>query len=78
MPSLERVRRMTADILSVDPAKITAQSGPADLSEWDSVQHLNLMLEVENTFGVSLSPDEMASVHSVGELADLVDRLTAK
>jgi acyl carrier protein len=60
-----RVRNILADLLSVSEATITAESSPESLASWDSLQHLNFVLSVEQEFGVEFKPEEIESITSV-------------
>ena len=35
-----------------------------DLEEWDSLRHVELVFELEETFDVSVSPDEIVKLYS--------------
>jgi acyl carrier protein len=70
----EKVRRIAADVLQVDAKSVTAESSPQSVESWDSVQHLNLVLAIEEQFGMQFEPDEMDSMKSVGAIAELVAR----
>jgi len=68
----ERVRGIAADVLQVDQASVTAESSPQSIDSWDSVQHLNLVLALEEQFGVQFEPDEMDGMKSIGAIAHLL------
>jgi acyl carrier protein len=70
---LDQVRSITADVLSVAPAEVTSKSSPQTLENWDSVRHLNLVLALEEKFSVQFSPEEIDSMHSVEEIAAVVE-----
>jgi acyl carrier protein len=69
----EQIRTMASDLFGVPVEQITAASSPQTLENWDSIQHLNLVLAVEEKFGVQLSPEEIEEMKSVGETAKLVE-----
>jgi acyl carrier protein len=69
---LERVRGIAADVLQVNPGSLTAESSPQSVESWDSVQHLNLVLALEEQFGVQFEPDEMDGMKSIGAIAGLL------
>ena len=48
-----------------------------DLPQWDSLGTLNLLLSLEEAFGVNVSTEEMARVDTVGELAPMLERAAA-
>jgi acyl carrier protein len=64
---------MASDLFGVPVEQITAASSPQTLENWDSIQHLNLVLAVEEKFGVQLSPEEIEEMKNVGETAKLVE-----
>jgi len=43
-----------------------------DVAEWDSANHVLLMVAVESEFGVRFEPDEITAPQNVGELVDLI------
>ena len=53
---------------------ITAESSPQSIESWDSMQHLNLVLAIEERFGVRFEPEEMEEMKNVGAAAALVDK----
>lgn len=65
MDRFETVRDLIAATLGLARGQITPQTRQADVAEWDSVGHLNLMLALEDTFGVHLEVEDMARLNSV-------------
>ena len=51
---LQRVRETIGTCFGLDPALIGEHTTQADVEAWDSVGHLNLMLLIEDEFGVTL------------------------
>jgi acyl carrier protein len=74
----DRVRGIAADVLQLDPAGVTRDSSPQSVQTWDSVQHLNLVLALEEQFGIQFEPEEMDGMKNIGEIADLVARKNGK
>ena len=70
--TLEQVQAIASDIFGIPPAGITADSSPDTVETWDSIQHLNLVLAIEEKFRVQLSPEEIQEMKSVGSIAALV------
>lgn len=69
----DQIRAMASDIFGVPPERITVASSPQTLENWDSIQHLNLVLAIEEKFGLQLSPEEIEQMKTVGETAKLVE-----
>jgi acyl carrier protein len=69
---LERVRGIAADVLQVNHGSLSADSSPQSVESWDSVQHLNLVLALEEQFGVQFEPEEMDNMKSIGAIAGVL------
>ena len=44
----------------------------SDVPEWDSFNHINLIVAIESQFGVKFQTAELESMQTVGHLADLI------
>jgi acyl carrier protein len=75
--TFEQVRSVASDIFGVPIEKITAESSPQTIENWDSMQHLNLVLAIEEKFGVQLDPEDIEQMRNVGAVAALVEKLKA-
>lgn len=72
----EKVRGIAADVLQVKGNALSADSSPETVEAWDSVQHLNLTLALEETFGFQFSPEEMDRMKTIGQIAAIVEAKT--
>ncbi len=70
---LDRVRGIFSDIFQVPLADVTAQSSPDTIPNWDSLQHLNLVLALEQEFHIQFTPEEIEQLLSVELVAALLD-----
>jgi acyl carrier protein len=73
--TFEQVRNIASDIFGVPSDKITAESSPETIENWDSMRHLNLVLAVEEKFGVQLDPEDIERMKNIGAVAELVEKL---
>jgi acyl carrier protein len=67
-PVLERVRGIAADVLKLPATQITPQSSPESIEGWDSVQHLNLVLALEQEFDVQFEPEEIDQMSNIDRI----------
>ncbi len=44
----------------------------AAVPEWDSFNHINLIVAIESRFGIKFQTAELESMQTVGHLADLI------
>lgn len=75
--TLDDVRQIAADVLQIPLQQIAPDSSPATISGWDSVQHLSLVLAVEERFRVQFGPEDFDEMKSVRQIAELVARKLA-
>jgi len=71
----EIYRKMTVifqDVFDDDSIVVTPELTAADVPDWDSLNHVRLILAVQKTFGVSFSASQTASLKNVGDLVHLI------
>ncbi len=69
----ERIRGIASDLFAIPAERITASSSPENIEKWDSTQHLNLVLEIEEKFNLQLSPEEIEQMKNIGQIAKIVE-----
>lgn len=56
-----------------DPSLVLTPSlTAASVPDWDSFNHINLIVAVEQHFGIKFQTAELESMHTVGHLANLI------
>jgi len=55
-----------------DSLIITEKTTPADIEEWDSLAHVNILATIENAFNVRFTADDMANIDSVAVLLSVL------
>ncbi|MDB6048047.1 MAG: acyl carrier protein [Pseudomonas sp.] len=61
-------------VFDEDDLVVTPAMTADDVSGWDSLSHVRLILTVSKTFGIKFSASEMASFKNVGELATAISK----
>ena len=72
-PFLPRVAQLAADIFSVPVEQLGPGSSPDNIENWDSIQHLNLVLALEQEFDVQFTPEEIEQLLSIELIAALLE-----
>lgn len=54
--------------------KATPELSAEDVAEWDSFNHINIVVAAEQRFGVKFRAAEIESLRNVGEFVDLIAR----
>ena len=68
-----QVRQVAADVLNLPLDRVTRETSPDTVQNWDSVQHLNLVLALEAAMGIQLEPEDIERIRTVGAAIDVVE-----
>lgn len=60
-------------VLEEKDITITRDLTAQDIEKWDSLRHIQLISEVEKTFGIKFKLREIMNMNNVGDLIDLID-----
>lgn len=64
MVDVTRVKDVMAAVLEVDVRTIGDDASMDTIANWDSLRHMNLVLALEDAFGVSFPDDDAANATS--------------
>ena len=67
-----RLTSIFQDLFDDDSLQLHPGLTAADVPEWDSFNHINLIVAIESRFGIKFQSAELESMHTVGHLADLI------
>lgn len=69
----DQVRSIVADLFVVPEEDVGLESSPDTIAMWDSIQHLNLVLSIEQAFRIQLSPEDIERMTNVGLIVSLIN-----
>ena len=75
--TFEVVRRVLVDGLNVDESAVTEASSLRDDLGADSLDSVELIMSLEDEFGVEIEPSQTENLKTVGEIVAFVDSLKA-
>jgi acyl carrier protein len=67
---LQNIQRTISAVLGIEENLITEDSSADNLPGWDSVNHLNIIMALEEVCGTSFSPDDMMEMTSVSSILE--------
>jgi acyl carrier protein len=70
--TLSKLQEIVQDITGDDETKLTLNTVAEDVDNWDSINHIKIILAVESEFDVSFEADEVGSIKGVRSLVDLI------
>lgn len=62
---IERIQNTLAEALRVPIDLLTAETAFGDMPQWDSLGHMEVMMFLEQEFGIEINADTIASLTSV-------------
>ncbi len=74
---LEAIQPIFHDVFDDDSLAITRETSAADIEDWDSLEQINLLTAMEKRFSVKFSLGDVRNLQNVGDLVDLLMRMTA-
>ena len=69
-----RITEILADIVDDETLELDDDTTADDVEEWDSLNHVKLIVAIEQAFHVRFDVDEITMPQNVGELVDMVAR----
>jgi acyl carrier protein len=68
----DRVITIFSDVLQLPPETLGDQTSPETTPNWDSLAALNLVLALEEEFGIKLSAREIVKMRSIAAVRDVL------
>ncbi|MDR6227269.1 acyl carrier protein [Desmospora profundinema] len=71
--TLERVQKIIVDRLGVDTAEVTPEAAIKDDLGADSLDVMDLILELEDEFSLEISDDQAEKINTVGDIVTYIN-----
>lgn len=68
----DKVIKIMKDVLETED--ISLNTSQDNCENWNSLRHLNLVSELEDEFGVEFEPEEIAEMHSVNSIIEIIKK----
>ncbi|MBQ7583151.1 MAG: acyl carrier protein [Lachnospiraceae bacterium] len=71
----EEVRRIFRDNFDDEELVIVDETNSSDIEDWDSIEHINLVIAMEKKFSLKFNIKEVGKLANVGEMVDLICKM---
>ncbi|MBR6307979.1 MAG: acyl carrier protein [Lachnospiraceae bacterium] len=68
----EKLNEVFRDVFDDEEIVVNDATTANDIEDWDSLEHINLVVAVEKCFGIKFNMGEVAKLKNVGEMMDLI------
>ena len=73
MTTFEKLKKIISEQLYVDESKITMDSDIVEDFEADSIEMVDIVMDIEDEFGVEIPDDAMETMHRIGDVVEYID-----
>lgn len=68
----DNVNEVFRDVFDDESITVCETTTADDIEDWDSLEHINLVLAIEQKFKVKFTMGEVTGMKNVGEMADII------
>jgi acyl carrier protein len=68
----DELKQILSDTLGVAEKRITEESSVENMENWDSLAHLNIVMSLEQHFGISISPVEAVEMTNLKSMRQVL------
>ena len=68
----ERLNEVFRDVFDDTTIEVNANTTSSDIEDWDSLEHINLIVAIENEFGMKFNMNEVTTMKNVGEMVEII------
>ncbi len=69
---LETIAQTLGDIVDADALELHRDTVADDVDDWDSINHVKLLIALESHYGIRFSAIEVEKLQTVGDLVDAI------
>lgn len=71
---MEKLNHVLVDNFGLSINEVTQNLTMKDVSNWDSISHMNLIVNIEEVFKIELTGDDIAEMTSFDQIRCVVER----
>ncbi len=68
----EKLDEVFQDVFDDEDIHVEEATTAADIEDWDSLEHINLVVAVEKAFGIKFNMGEVNTMKDVGAMVDII------
>ncbi len=68
----EKLTMVFRDFFDDEEIILSDNTTSNDIDDWDSLEHINLLVAVEQEFGIKFNMNEVTNMKNVGEMVDII------
>ena len=74
MKIIDKIIKIVKNVFENSELVISDSTLVSDITEWDSLGHINLIMELEEEFNIKFQINEIISITGVNDLLNLIEK----
>jgi len=70
---ISKLETIFRDVFNKESLTITKEMSANDLTEWNSLNHMILVTEVENAFSIKFKLKDLNKMHNIGDMIEIIN-----
>ena len=67
-----KLNEVFRDVFDDEDLTVTDTTTANDIDDWDSLEHINLIVAIEDCFGMKFNMGEVTTMKNVGAMVDII------
>jgi len=68
------IKEIMSKVFEIDVNTISDNASQKEIYKWDSLQHLNLIVEIENKYDISIDPEDISEMITIDKIVEIVKK----
>lgn len=70
----DEILKIMSDVFDLDLFVFSGEINQQNIENWDSLRHLNLIVELEEYFSVSFEPEDISEMSSINMILEVIQK----
>ena len=70
----EQIKKIMTKVFEIESSLVNDEISQKNTDQWDSLNHLNLIVEIEEEFDVSFTPEQIGSMTTLERILDEIEK----
>ena len=72
----EQIKKIMTEVFEIESSLVNDKISQKNTDQWDSLNHLNLIVEIEEEFDISFTPEQIGSMTSLKIIMEEIKKTT--
>lgn len=68
----QELKKIMAELFDIKEDRIAHESSMDNIEKWDSLKHINLIIAIEEQFGIAVSADDIVEMTSFAKIRHIL------